>query len=144
MMMDPDLWGTPPEPDDLDDFERRRTVAHAEADRGHAAQHRAEWTIPQAATHCQVPPTTIQQWIDEYRLYTLTRDGEPRIPRWQISDGHPLPGVAAVLSAGFPGSLTWFTAWATSPHPLLDGTPADQIAAGNIDLIVALIQGMHG
>jgi hypothetical protein len=88
-----------------------------------------------------VSPQAVLDRLADGDLLGLKDGREWRIPIWQIHAGAErgfLPGLAALRRA-FPGGLVALSHWATAPNADLDGsTPADALAAGRVDDVVAV------
>jgi hypothetical protein len=56
-------------------------------------------TTAEAARRLKCDVSRIRQRLRERSLFGLEHEGEWRLPRFQFERGHPLPGLATVLSA---------------------------------------------
>jgi excisionase family DNA binding protein len=135
--LDPSLWGPGPSAADVrsaalqglkDDFVARRELLRASLSRAEVAELLG------------VSSQAVLDRLTDGELIGLKEGREWRIPMWQLHPGAPrgfLPALAELRRA-FPGGLVALSRWATAPHVDLGGmTPADALAAGRVDQVIA-------
>jgi hypothetical protein len=136
--LDESLWGGAPAAAELriaalqalkDDFVARRELLHASLSRAEVAE---------------LLGTSGQAVLDRLAHGDLVglKDGrEWRLPMWQVNAGTEcgfLPGIAD-LQRVFPGGVVSLSRWTVTPNvDLGDMTPADALAAGRVQDVVAV------
>jgi hypothetical protein len=112
-----------------DDFVARRKLLHASLSRAEVAE---------------LLGISSQAVLDRLRhgdFIGLKEGREWRIPMWQINASAErgfLPGIAD-LQRAFPGGVVALSRWAVTPNVVLgDITPADALAAGRVQDVIAV------
>lgn len=96
----------------------------------------------QAAGRLGVSPQSISDRRKARSLFAIKRGREFYFPSWQFHDDGTLPGLDRVIEA-WPGSQLELAGWAERPSPDLGGrTPAQALAARDVDDVVALEQAI--
>jgi excisionase family DNA binding protein len=135
--LDESLWGPGPSTQDV------RTAALQglkEAFVGRRELLDTSLSRTEAAELLGVSSQAVLDRLTDGELIGLKDGREWRIPMWQLHAGAPrgfLPAIAE-LRRVFPGGLVALSRWATTPHADLgDLTPADALAAGRVDQVIA-------
>ncbi|MEJ5946864.1 helix-turn-helix domain-containing protein [Pseudokineococcus basanitobsidens] len=105
-------------------------------------------SVRELADRLEVAPSTVRHWIRDSTVYALpgaAGRGVRRVPRWQLEDGHLLPGLGQVLRA-LPADMhpvqleRFFTT--TQPELAVDGdamSPREWLARGGAPEPVATL-----
>lgn len=97
-------------------------------------------TLDQTAELLGVSRSRISHRLAEGSLWAFTVQGRRYVPRWQLTDdGHPLPGLALVVSAvpGHLHPLALETFMTTAREDFDQQTPAGWLASGGDPAVVA-------
>jgi hypothetical protein len=134
--LDTALWGPGPSPAERKEaalanlrlqYESRRQVVEASL------------TRTEAAELLDISQQAVLDRLEAGDLIGLKKGREWRLPAWQFSPDAErgfVPGLARLRKV-FPGGAVSMTEWATSPNVELEGaTPADELAAGHVDVVV--------
>lgn len=134
--VDPALWGGTPDPVEHKQAALTNLRTQYETRRHLLA---ASLTRAEAAELLEVSEQAILDRLRTGDLIGLKKGREWRLPAWQFSpdtERGVLPGLAKLREA-FPGGAVSMSTWANLPNPDLDGaTPADQLAAGQIENVI--------
>ena len=136
--LDESLWGSAPSATEVrtaalqtlkDDFLARRELLHASLSRAEVAELLG------------ISSQAVLDRLTHGDLVGLKDGREWRIPMWQVHAGAErgfLPGIAD-LQRVFPGGLVSLSRWAVTPNvDLGDMTPANALAAGHIQDVIAV------
>jgi excisionase family DNA binding protein len=136
--LDESLWGSAPSAAELrtaalqalkDDFIARRELLHASLSRAEVAELLG------------ISSQAVLDQLAHGDLVGLKDGREWRIPMWQVNAGAErgfLPGISD-LRRVFPGGVVSLSRWAVTPNvDLGDMTPADALAAGHVQDVIAV------
>jgi excisionase family DNA binding protein len=136
--LDESLWGSAPSATEVrtaalqtlkDDFVARRELLHASLSRAEVAELLG------------ISSQAVLDRLTHGDLAGLKDGREWRIPMWQVHAGAErgfLPGIAD-LQRVFPGGLVALSRWAVTPNvDLEDRTPANALAAGHVQDVIAV------
>lgn len=91
----------------------------------------------------------VRQWVTRRRkagnLVTIEHDGRVFVPTFQLDEAldldlHAAAVVARLVGHGMSGWAVWD--WFVTPNTWLDATPADALAAGDVDAVHRAVSGM--
>ncbi len=94
----------------------------------------SDWyTIGEVADIFQVSVGKVRRLVEEHQLFTIRRDGEPKIPQHIIVEGEPLPSlrgtILVLLDSGF--NLDQALEWLYTEDDSLPGKPIDFLIKGH-------------
>ena len=136
--LDPDVWGPPPPPEQIDEIQRA-TKRRLEREQQHVLERsvapevvaeRLGWSVEE-----------VDRRLDDGRLVYFEWAGRRVVPEWQFDerDGEtvPLPGLTELRQA-FARDVVALDAWVNTPNSALAGkTPREELRAGNTERVLS-------
>lgn len=136
-LLDDELWGARPEPAAVADAVGRSAAA---SQRTRRAVLDDSLSRDEVAALLDVTPQAVSKQLAAGRLVGVRVGRGWRLPRWQLTEAGPVPGLGDVWRA-FPGDAVALSRWAAAPHPLLDGrSPSEVLASrepGAVEQVIA-------
>lgn len=100
----------------------------------------------EAALALAVTPSRVSQLIGKHQLWSFTLGRHQRVPRWQITSGGPLPGLAVIVPR-IPRGLVPLAVegFIHAEQPELDGRTAVEFlqAGGSPELVAGLLESLQ-